>query len=91
MTLVGLRSKTSLDSRLGGMITSTIDVLILVPVFFAMIKGRAIRRAPGPGTNFDSPKGINGEKPGGWMDAIRYCFRGSEGGVVRRDVDVLAE
>jgi copper/silver efflux system protein len=29
----------------GGMITSTIHVLILVPVFFAMIKGRAIRRA----------------------------------------------
>ena len=28
----------------GGMITSTIHVLILVPVFFAMIKGRAIRR-----------------------------------------------
>jgi len=30
----------------GGMITSTIHVLILVPVFFAMIKGRAIRRDP---------------------------------------------
>jgi copper/silver efflux system protein len=29
----------------GGMITSTIHVLILIPVFFAMIKGRAIRRA----------------------------------------------
>ena len=29
----------------GGMITSTIHVLILVPVFFAMMKGRAIRRA----------------------------------------------
>jgi Cu(I)/Ag(I) efflux system membrane protein CusA/SilA len=29
----------------GGMITSTIHVLILVPVFFAMIKGRAIRRS----------------------------------------------
>jgi Cu(I)/Ag(I) efflux system membrane protein CusA/SilA len=28
----------------GGMITSTIHVLILVPVFFVMIKGRAIRR-----------------------------------------------
>jgi Cu(I)/Ag(I) efflux system membrane protein CusA/SilA len=28
----------------GGMITSTIHVLILVPVFFAMIKGRSIRR-----------------------------------------------
>jgi Cu(I)/Ag(I) efflux system membrane protein CusA/SilA len=28
----------------GGMITSTIHVLILVPVFFAMMKGRAIRR-----------------------------------------------
>ena len=32
----------------GGMITSTIHVLILVPVFFAMIKGRAIRRGPDP-------------------------------------------
>jgi hypothetical protein len=30
------------------MITSTIHVLILVPVFFAMIKGRAIRRGPDP-------------------------------------------
>jgi Cu(I)/Ag(I) efflux system membrane protein CusA/SilA len=30
----------------GGMITSTIHVLILVPVFFAMMKGRAIRRGP---------------------------------------------
>ena len=29
----------------GGMITSTIHVLILVPVFFAMLKGRAIRKA----------------------------------------------
>jgi len=29
----------------GGMITSTIHVLILVPVFFAMMKGRAIRRS----------------------------------------------
>jgi Cu(I)/Ag(I) efflux system membrane protein CusA/SilA len=29
----------------GGMITSTIHVLILVPVFFAMIKERALRRA----------------------------------------------
>ena len=28
----------------GGMITSTIHVLILVPVFFAMMKGRGIRR-----------------------------------------------
>jgi copper/silver efflux system protein len=27
----------------GGMITSTIHVLILVPVFFAMMKGRAVR------------------------------------------------
>jgi Cu(I)/Ag(I) efflux system membrane protein CusA/SilA len=35
----------------GGMITSTIHVLILVPVFFAMIKGRAIRR----GANTESP------------------------------------
>jgi len=32
----------------GGMITSTIHVLILVPVFFAMIKGRSIRRGPVP-------------------------------------------
>jgi Cu(I)/Ag(I) efflux system membrane protein CusA/SilA len=29
----------------GGMVTSTIHVLILVPVFFAMMKGRAIRRS----------------------------------------------
>jgi hypothetical protein len=29
----------------GGMITSTIHVLILVPVFFAIMKGRALRRA----------------------------------------------
>ena len=28
----------------GGIITSTIHVLILVPVFFAMMKGRALRR-----------------------------------------------
>ncbi|HKE24603.1 MAG TPA: CusA/CzcA family heavy metal efflux RND transporter [Bryobacteraceae bacterium] len=35
----------------GGMITSTIHVLILVPVFFAMIKGRAIRRVPDPDTS----------------------------------------
>jgi len=35
----------------GGMITSTIHVLILVPVFFAMIKGRAIRR----GANTEIP------------------------------------
>ena len=28
----------------GGMITSTIHVLILVPVFFAMMKERALRR-----------------------------------------------
>jgi len=34
----------------GGMITSTIHVLILVPVFFAMIKGRAIRRGGGAET-----------------------------------------
>jgi copper/silver efflux system protein len=39
----------------GGMITSTIHVLILVPVFFAMIKGRAIRRAPGPTTKGETP------------------------------------
>jgi Cu(I)/Ag(I) efflux system membrane protein CusA/SilA len=30
----------------GGMITSTIYVLILVPVFFAVMKERAIRRGP---------------------------------------------
>jgi Cu(I)/Ag(I) efflux system membrane protein CusA/SilA len=34
----------------GGMITSTIHVLILVPVFFAMMKGRAIRRDAATGT-----------------------------------------
>jgi copper/silver efflux system protein len=28
----------------GGMITSTIHVLILVPVFFVMLKTRALRR-----------------------------------------------
>jgi Cu(I)/Ag(I) efflux system membrane protein CusA/SilA len=28
----------------GGMITSTIHVLILVPVFFALMKERALRR-----------------------------------------------
>ncbi len=28
----------------GGMVTSTIHVLILVPVFFAMMKERALRR-----------------------------------------------
>jgi Cu(I)/Ag(I) efflux system membrane protein CusA/SilA len=32
----------------GGMITSTIHVLILVPVFFAMIKERALRRSVAP-------------------------------------------
>ncbi|HEV8183747.1 MAG TPA: efflux RND transporter permease subunit, partial [Candidatus Angelobacter sp.] len=32
----------------GGMITSTIHVLILVPVFFVMIKERALRRMPQP-------------------------------------------
>ena len=34
----------------GGMITSTIHVLILVPVFFAMMKGRAIRRGVDTGS-----------------------------------------
>jgi copper/silver efflux system protein len=34
----------------GGMITSTIHVLILVPVFFAMMKGRAIRHGGRPQT-----------------------------------------
>jgi copper/silver efflux system protein len=34
----------------GGMITSTIHVLILVPVFFAMMKGRALRRHGDTGT-----------------------------------------
>jgi Cu(I)/Ag(I) efflux system membrane protein CusA/SilA len=28
----------------GGMVTSAIHVLILVPVFFVMMKGRALRR-----------------------------------------------
>jgi hypothetical protein len=32
------------ESDLGGMVTSTINVLILVPVFFAMMKDRALRR-----------------------------------------------
>jgi Cu(I)/Ag(I) efflux system membrane protein CusA/SilA len=42
----------------GGMITSTIHVLILVPVFFAMIKGRAIQR----GADTETPsKGAAGE------------------------------
>jgi hypothetical protein len=35
----------------GGMITSTIHAFILVPVFFAMIKGRSIRCSPDPDTN----------------------------------------
>jgi copper/silver efflux system protein len=35
----------------GGMITSTIHVLILVPVFFAMMKGRDIRRNADTETN----------------------------------------
>jgi len=30
----------------GGMITSTIHVLILVPVFFVLMKERALRRGP---------------------------------------------
>jgi len=42
----------------GGMITSTIHVLILVPVFFAMIKGRAIRRVTDAPT---TPKGAADE------------------------------
>jgi Cu(I)/Ag(I) efflux system membrane protein CusA/SilA len=29
---------------MGGMVTSTIHVLILVPVFFALMKERALRR-----------------------------------------------
>ena len=35
----------------GGMITSTINVLILVPVFFVMMKARALRQGKlhGPG------------------------------------------
>ncbi len=32
----------------GGMVTSTIHVLILVPVFFAMMKERAFRKSEGP-------------------------------------------
>ncbi|MFZ0680052.1 efflux RND transporter permease subunit [Candidatus Binatus sp.] len=36
----------------GGMITSTIHVLILVPVFFAIMKERALRK----GTLYDSPQ-----------------------------------
>jgi Cu(I)/Ag(I) efflux system membrane protein CusA/SilA len=42
----------------GGMITSTIHVLILVPVFFAMMKGRAIRRKADTGT---TSKGVTDE------------------------------
>ncbi len=42
----------------GGMITSTIHVLILVPVFFAMIKDRAIRRGPDA---LENPKGETDE------------------------------
>jgi Cu(I)/Ag(I) efflux system membrane protein CusA/SilA len=38
----------------GGMITSTIHVLILVPVFFLLIKRRALRRNPLDG-NPDRP------------------------------------
>jgi Cu(I)/Ag(I) efflux system membrane protein CusA/SilA len=32
----------------GGMVTSTIHVLILVPVFFLLIKRRALRGVTGP-------------------------------------------
>ena len=41
----------------GGMITSTIHVLILVPVFFVMMKERALRRGslhPGEQTSDDA-------------------------------------
>jgi copper/silver efflux system protein len=41
----------------GGMITSTIHVLILVPVFFALMKERALRR----GTLRAAPAGTNEE------------------------------
>ena len=33
-----------LDTSVGGMITSTIHVLILVPVFFVLMKERSLRR-----------------------------------------------
>ena len=39
----GAQHNLMLDGH-GGMITSTIHVLILVPVFFALIKERALRR-----------------------------------------------
>ena len=35
---------TALDRALRGVITSTIHVLILVPVFFVLMKERALRR-----------------------------------------------
>jgi Cu(I)/Ag(I) efflux system membrane protein CusA/SilA len=40
----------------GGMITSTIHVLILVPVFFLLIKRRALRRFPRDGNPDSSPR-----------------------------------
>ena len=39
----------------GGMITSTIHVLILVPVFFALMKERALRRGTLPPAQSASP------------------------------------
>ena len=38
----------------GGMITSTIHVLILVPVFFVMMKSRALRQG-----KLHSPEGVD--------------------------------
>jgi hypothetical protein len=38
------RNETDAAPIVGGMITSTIHVLILVPVFFVMMKERALRR-----------------------------------------------
>jgi Cu(I)/Ag(I) efflux system membrane protein CusA/SilA len=45
--------KTIAAPMVGGMITSTIHVLILVPVFFVLMKERALRR----GTLLPEPAG----------------------------------
>jgi Cu(I)/Ag(I) efflux system membrane protein CusA/SilA len=44
----------------GGMITSTIHVLILVPVFFVMMKERALKRGTLAPRNNDSTSTNNG-------------------------------
>jgi len=43
LKLMGAQDNLMLDGH-GGMITSTIHVLILVPVFFALMKEHALRR-----------------------------------------------